>query len=123
MSMRKTMLLATALTLFVPLGVFARSRNEHSVVIPENVQVGSTQLKAGTYKVEWKEDGSSLHVSFLDHGKTVAATEGKMVQRPSPSPYDDVVIGAAGKTQKLEEINFRGQKETLVINSGHTSAN
>ncbi len=113
----------TALVLLVPLGVFARTRNEHSVVIPQTVQVGSTQLKAGTYKVKWQENGSSLHVSFLENGKTVAAAEGKMVEKPRPSPYDDVVIGPTGKTQTIQEIDFRGQKESLVITSDHRAAN
>ena len=123
MSVRSALVLPLALALWVPLGAVARPKNEHNIVIPASMQVGSTLLKAGTYKVEWQGDGPSLQVSFMEHGKTVATAEGKMVERDRPSPYDDVVSGTAGKEQMLKEINFRGQKETLVITSDHAPMN
>lgn len=123
MSVRSAVALPLALALLVPLGALARPRNEHNVVIPASVQVGSTLLKAGTYQVEWQGNGPSLQVSFMEHGKTVATAEGKMVETDRPSPYDDVVTGPEGKVQMLKEINFHGLKETLVITSDHPSTN
>jgi hypothetical protein len=49
-------LLSIVAVLF-PLSMFARDKNQHSVNIPATVQVGGTQLKAGTYKVEWQGTG------------------------------------------------------------------
>jgi len=123
MSMRSAMALPLALVLLVPLRAFARPKNEHSVVIAESVQVGSTQLKPGTYKVEWEGNGPSLRVSFMENGKTVATAEGKMVDKDRPSLYDDIVVGTAGKSQTLKEISFRGKKETLVITSDQAPMN
>ena len=123
MSMRSALVLTAVLVLLVPLGAFARSKNERSVVLTESILVGSTQLSAGTYKVEWQGNGPSLHVSFLEHGKTVATTEGKMVEKKNPSPYDEIVTGAAGKTRILEEIDFRGQRDALVLTSNHAAMN
>ncbi len=121
MSVRITMVLPLALALLVPFDAIARPKNEHNVIIPQSMQVGSTQLKPGSYKVEWDGTGPSLQVSFLKNGKTVATTEGKMVEQDKPSPYTEVVCDTAGKTARLEEINFRGKKEMLVITSDHAS--
>ena len=35
-----------------PLSMFARDKNQHSVDIPDAVQVGSTQLELGNYKAK-----------------------------------------------------------------------
>jgi hypothetical protein len=117
----KYMILLAGLVLLVPLSAFARSKNERSVDIPKTVQIGQTQLKAGTYKVEWQENGSSLHVNFLENGKTVASAQGKMVQLKTPSTYDEVVMNTKGKTNRLEEIHFGGKKEALVFASNQTA--
>jgi hypothetical protein len=107
--------LLVALALLVPLGAVAQSKSERNVVLTDTVQVGSTQLKPGTYKVEWQGTGSSLRVSFLEHGKTVVTTEGKMVELKEPSPYDDVVTTGTGNTRRLEEIDFSGKRDALVL--------
>jgi len=120
---KSTLVFPLALALLVPLGAAARPRNERNVVIPADVQVGSTLLKAGTYQVEWQDNGPSLRVSFMENGKTVATAEGKMVERDRPWDNDEVVTGPEGKDQMLKEINFHGLKETLVITSDHPSTN
>jgi len=123
MSMRcaKYMVLLAALALLVPLSALARAKNEHDVTIPDNVQIGSTQLKAGTYKVEWQENHQSLRVNFLKDGKTVATAQGKMVEQSKQAPYDSVVIKTAGNTKRLERIDFGGMKDELVFASDQTA--
>jgi hypothetical protein len=117
----KYTILLAGLVLLVPLSAFARSKNERSVDIPKTVQIGPTQLKAGTYKVEWQGNGSLLHVNFLEHGRTVASTQGKMVELKKPSTYDEVVMITKGKTNRLEEIHFSGKKEALAFASNQTA--
>ncbi len=123
MSLRSAFVFTVVLVLVVPLLVFARPKNEHNVVLTESVLVGSTQLQAGTYKVEWQRNGPSLQVSFLERGKTVATTEARMTERKYPSPYDEIVTSPSGKTRALQEIDFRGQKDALVLTSNHSATN
>jgi hypothetical protein len=117
----KYMVLLAALGLMVPFSALARSKNECKVVFSEAVQVGTTQLQAGTYKVEWKGDTSSLDVSFLKNGKTVATAQGKMIEKKKSSDYDQIITNAAGATKRLEEIDFGGKKDALVFESNQTA--
>ena len=52
--LRYLLALLSILAVLSPLSVFARVKNEHSVDIPDTVQVGGTQLKPGNYKVNRK---------------------------------------------------------------------
>ncbi len=115
------MVLPAALALLVSLSAFARPKNEHSVNFPDNVQVGSTQLKAGTYKVEWQGSASALKVSFLRDGKVVATTQGKMVQKNVRFDSDEIVTANVHNTQRLEAIDFGGMKDALVFAAAQTA--
>jgi len=110
----KYIVFLAVLALLVPLGAFARAKNQRSLVITDPVWVGSTELKAGTYKVEWQGSGTLLSVSFLQYGKTVATTQGKIVEKNNPWPYDDIVITKTGDTPRLDEIDFGGKKDALA---------
>ncbi len=119
----KYLLVMAALALLVPVSIFARTRNERNVEFHDAVKVGSALLKAGDYKVEWEGPASSLRVNFLQDGKTVATAEGKMVQKKTPSPYDDVVTTAVQNTNRLEEIDFSGKTQALVFVSTKAKSN
>ncbi len=115
MKYAKYMVLPAVLAILLPLGAFAKPKNERNLVLTDTVKVGSTQLKAGTYKVEWQGTGPLLQVSFLEYGKTVATTQGKMVETKKPWPSDEVVTKNTGKTPILEEIDFGGTSDSLQI--------
>jgi len=66
------LVLLSALALLSPLHALARDKDQHSVNIPESVQIGSTTLTPGSYKVEWQGAGPAVQVEFLRYGKTVA---------------------------------------------------
>jgi len=117
----KYMILLATLTLGLPLSAWARPKNEHNLTIYDPVQVGSTQLKPGDYKVEWQGTGQAVQVRFLQYGKTVATTQGKLVEEKKPSSQDDVVTVKVGNAERLEEIDFEGNKDSLVITSDQTA--
>ena len=54
-SMKYFALLAVVATL--TLGAFAKGPNEGKFTLSDNVQLGSTQLKAGDYKATWEGTG------------------------------------------------------------------
>jgi hypothetical protein len=110
------------LALLLPLSGLAES-NGGTIQLASPVQIGGTQLKPGTYKVEWSGTGPAVQVNFLRHNKTVATAQGKIVDHQRPSPYDDVVIGPLGNTQQktISEIDFDNRKEALLISPNGTT--
>jgi hypothetical protein len=102
--------------LLAGLGAFAESKTEHSVTLTNAVQVGSTQLQPGQYKVAWQGTGPAVQVEFQQHGKTVAASDARLVEQNRKSPYDAVVTDKGGsQSPNLKEIDFHNEQESLVF--------
>jgi hypothetical protein len=73
-------LASTLVVLTAP--AFAANSKAQTVNIPETVQVGSTLVPAGDYKVTWTGSGSNVQVTLAQNQKAVVtfpakATEGK----------------------------------------------
>jgi len=94
--MKRTFSFALLLALFaVP--AFAGNKPVN-VTIPENVQVGSTELPAGQYKLTLTGSGSNVQAALLQNQKTVVAFSARMVE---------------GKNDPGVETN--GQDGTLIL--------
>jgi hypothetical protein len=95
----------------------ARNKNEGNFTLADTVRVGSTDLKAGQYKAQWKDDGSgAVKVDILQHGKVVATTEGKLKNLEGPAPYDAVVTKPLdNNTKTIDEIDFGRRTEALML--------
>jgi hypothetical protein len=112
---RYTAILATMVFAF-SFAAFAKDNNSGRFTLDDSVQVGSTQLAPGNYKVEWSGPATSLKVEILKNGKTVATTEGKLKDLQHPAPYDSVMIKPTAANQKtLDEIDFDHRSEALVL--------
>jgi hypothetical protein len=116
MKMAKYLGVVAGLLLFIPIAVFAKTndKTEHKVELYEPVQVGSTQLTPGTYKVEWQGTGNSVPVTFIKNGKTVFSTQARLVEQTKPTNSDEVVTHKTNKNQEqLDELIFGHHKEAL----------
>jgi hypothetical protein len=116
----KTSLFTAVLTLTCVLGLginaHAARNNAHSVEIFNAVQIGTTELKPGNYKVEWQGTGSAVEVSFRRNGKTVVTLPGTLKTNDDEVTQDGIVTEATGTgTSALKEIRFGRQKEALVF--------
>jgi hypothetical protein len=106
------------LTCLFGLGLSARAArdNAHSVEISDVVQIGSTELKPGNYKVEWQGTGPAVQVSFQQNGKTVVTVQGTLKTNDDQVTQDAIVTEATSTgTSTLKEIDFGHQKEALVF--------
>jgi hypothetical protein len=84
---------------------------EKTVTFGQTVKVGTTQLDAGNYKV--MVDGSNVKI---EKGHTVVAqTEGQLEQRNQKFDETAVIFTSNGE---IQEIDFGGQNQALVINHG-----
>jgi hypothetical protein len=105
----------STLALLFPLGALARN-NAHSIQISDAVQIGSTQLKPGNYKVEWEGTGPAVEVSFQKNGKTVATVPATLKTNDDQVTQDAIMTEAtSADTSTLKEIDFGRQREALVF--------
>ena len=108
--------LAAALLLLLPRGAFAKGKSEHSLKLDEAVQVGSAQLRPGNYKVEWNGAGPAVSINFLQNGKTLLSTTGRLVEKDKPAEADEVTTRkTATNQQRLEELDFAKRTEVLLF--------
>jgi hypothetical protein len=110
--------LLSMLALLFSVCAFARDKNQHSVEITDSVQVGGTQLKPGSYKVEWQGTGPQIQVNFVRNGKTVATVPGTLKTNDAQVTQDEIVTdttSASANTKTLKEIDFSRSKESLVF--------
>src|SRR5271169_6855747 len=107
--------LLSMLALLFPLGALARNKNQHSVEIPDSVQVGGAQLKPGNYKVEWQGTGPEVQVNFVRDGKTVATVPGTLNANDKRVVQDAIVTDTASNTNTLKEIDFGRDKESVIF--------
>src|ERR1700686_5505192 len=108
-----------ALTFLFGLGGSARAprNNAHSAEISDVVQIGSTQLKPGNYKVEWQVTGPAVQVTFQQNGKTMVTVPGTLKSNDDRVTRDAIVTEATSAgTSTLKEIDFGHQKLALVFN-------
>lgn len=94
--------IASALVLLaVPM--FASSKKPQTIVIPENVQVGTTKLPAGTYKLEWTGTGQQVQATITTKdGKTVATFAAKAIEAKNGNSGVD--IDTQGGVSNLKRI-------------------
>jgi hypothetical protein len=95
---------------------YAARDNARSVEIFDVVQIGTTELKPGNYKVEWQGTGPVVEVSFRRNGKTVATVPGTLKTNDDQVTQDAIETEATGTGRStLKEIDFGHQKEALVF--------
>ena len=121
MKSAKYLFLLAGIAMLLPLGVYAKDTNEGKFTISESVQVGSTQLKPGDYKVQWDGSGDAVNVKILQGKKTVATTSGKLVNHDQAAPYNAVVLKDATGGKTINEIDFGNRKEALVLTDAQMS--
>jgi hypothetical protein len=108
--------LLSMLALLSSVSALARDKNQHSVQIPDYVQVGGAQLKPGNYRVEWQGTGPEIQVNFVRDGKTVATVPGTLKTNDAQVRQDDIVTATtSANTKTLKEIDFGRNKESLVF--------
>lgn len=118
----KYLFLLAGIAMLLPLSALAKDSNEGKFSISEPVQVGSTQLKPGDYKVQWDGSGDAVQVKILQGKKTVATTSGKLVNREQAAPYNSVVLKNANSGKAINEIDFSNRKEALVLTDSAMSS-
>jgi phenolic acid decarboxylase len=92
---------------------FGSSKKPQTVIIPQNVQVGSTQLSAGTYKLAWTGSaGSDVQVTLTQAGKTVLTFAAKAVEQKNDPGVDVNTIAGVAILKAINLDNVSLQVES-----------
>lgn len=106
----------TAVAFLLGAAAFAKNSNSGSFDLAESAHVGSTLLQPGHYKAEWTGPNDGLKVSILEHGKTVATTEGTIKELPQKASATEVTVKTEhNKRKQVEEIDFDNHSEALML--------
>lgn len=104
------------LGLVLSASAFAKDNHSGRFTLSDTVKVGNTELQPGDYKAEWSGPADNLQISIIQHGQTVATTQGKLKSLDRPAPYAAVTERTlADQTKRVDEIDFGNSKEALVV--------
>lgn len=104
--------LALALCLAAAGAAFAKTKTQ-KLTFGSDFWVGSTLVKAGTYKVSY--DDKTGEVSISDKSSTRARATVKVEQREKSKVGWDVVLASKGGGLALVSLAFPGDKQNLVV--------
>jgi hypothetical protein len=86
--------------------------------LQEPASVAGTQLKSGTYTVQWEGTGDQVQLKIYQGKKKVAATSARMVSLEKPLDRDAILLRRNDDgTMTITRINF-GRKNFALELSG-----
>jgi hypothetical protein len=118
--MRRTLSLVVIVTLaFGAIAWAAQREQRRQVTFTEDVLVGGTLLKKGTYTVVY-QPGVEGQATFMRGGKVVAQVSYKLVRLPQKAATDSITYRRTGPQPVLTRLTFAGQLEALEFESGRS---
>jgi len=113
--------LVVAAALFVAASVgastAAQGKDSGTMVLNHEVTLSGSHLTEGAYKVQWQTHSPEATVSILRKNKVVATAEGKVVDRGTKYPSDEVLYNnTADGARTILEIRFRNSSQVIVFN-------
>jgi hypothetical protein len=94
-------------------GAASAKPKSRTLTFGSDFRVGSTLVKAGTYKVTY--DDSTGEVSIGDKSATLARATVKAERREKSKVGWDVVLAQKGDGLSLVSVAFPGDKQNLVV--------
>jgi hypothetical protein len=110
--------LALALCLAAAGAVVAKPKSR-TLTFGSDFHVGSTLVKAGTYKFTY--DDKTGEVSISDKTSTLARASVKVEQREKAKTGWDVVLAQKGDGLSLVSVAFPGDRQNLVVGDSTTA--
>lgn len=107
--------IAAVLISSMSLNAFAKDKNETRVTFSEKVQVSSTEVKPGTYKLQWEGNGPDVQVKVVSGKDVVATVPAKLVANPSAKGGDAIQTRDDANVRQLEQVDFAGGRQSLVF--------
>jgi hypothetical protein len=111
--MKSLAALASTFVLLAAPAFAAGNSKPLNLVIPQTVQVGTTQLPAGNYKLSYTGSGSTAQVTLTQTGKTIITFTATEVDQKTAN--EGVDVRAHGSASDLTAIHL--SKVSFVLNA------
>ena len=123
MKLGKYVAIAAVMVSSMSLNSFAKDKNETRVTFSEKVQVGSTELKPGDYKLQWDGNGPDVQVKVVQGKDVVATVPAKLLANTSKQGRDAIQTRLNANQQQLEQVDFAGGRQSLVFGEATATQN
>jgi len=112
-----TLVCGTALTLLLTGAALAGTVSK-TLTFTDPVQVNGTTLQPGDYKVTFNDNAPTTQVTFKKGKKDVASAQAEVKQAATKANTTSVEFNTEGSTRKLQQIQFGGSTQALVLGEG-----
>jgi hypothetical protein len=114
--------LGTVLLVLLSVSGWASDKMKANIQIYDTVQVGSTELAPGEYKMTWTENGSNAEVTFSQGKKVIATVPAQVTQERSEYNGTAVLTDSASNRLtgvKLPRASFSFSDNAVPGKSGN----
>lgn len=123
MKFGKYIAIAAVLVSSASLNAFAKDKNETRVTLSEKVQVGSTELNPGDYKLQWEGNGPDVQVKVVSGKNVVATVPAKLLANPSARGVNAIQTRNNANVMQLQQVDFAGGRQSLVFGEATATEN
>jgi hypothetical protein len=102
---------------------FAKDKNETRVTFSEKVQIGSTEVKPGDYKLQWDGNGPDVQVRIVKGKDVVATVPAKLLANKSTQGFNAITIRDFDTVNQLDQVDFAGGRQSLVFGEATETQN
>jgi len=105
-----------AMAIFVAVGTASKPKDSRNLLVHYDATIAGSHLASGQYDVQVQTHNPAATVSFSKGGKVVATVEGKVLDRGTKYPANQVVYGeSANGGHAIQEIRFKGSSEVIAF--------
>jgi hypothetical protein len=116
-----TLVCGTALTLMLTGAAFAGTVSK-TLTFSDPVQVNGTTLQPGDYKVTFDDNAPTTQLTFKKGKKEVATAQAQVKPADRMIHTTSVEFNTEGSTRKLQQIQFGGSNQALVLAEGGSNS-
>lgn len=123
MNVGKSIAIVAVLASGLSLSAYAKDKNETKITVTDPVQVGTTQLKPGDYKLQWDGNGPDVQVKFVKGKDVLATVPAKLTENKTPVGADSITTHVvSGDVKAVDQVDFAGGKQSLVFGDATSTA-
>ena len=102
---------------------FAKDKNETKVTFTDTVQIGSTAIKPGDYKLQWDGTGPDVQVKVVKGKDVVATAPAKLVENKSAQGVNAVTTSNSSNAKQVNQVDFAGGRQSLIFGEATATQN
>jgi hypothetical protein len=120
--MKRVLAVVSAFVFTLVLSSGALAATSKTLTVENQLQVGNATLQPGDYKVTYDESSPNPQVTF-DKGKQKVTVPAHVKNLGAKTNNTSVIVDTTQKVPVLQEIDFGGSTQGLVLTGGENANN